>query len=89
MHIFFFNFIIDLISGGIKVGFITFEMSLSVKDLDLKPRVSELYGFIARELGINITQVLWSWFYYNNAIEEAKICSNLFKYISPLPNFRF
>ncbi|XP_021755186.1 aspartic proteinase nepenthesin-1-like [Chenopodium quinoa] len=41
----------------IKVGFITFAMSLSIKESDLKPHVSELFGFIARDLEVNISQV--------------------------------
>ncbi|XP_021714399.1 aspartic proteinase nepenthesin-1-like [Chenopodium quinoa] len=45
------------IPGEIKVGFITFDMSLSIKDSDLKPRISELSGFIAQELGVNTLQV--------------------------------
>uniref|UniRef100_A0A803KY46 Peptidase A1 domain-containing protein n=1 Tax=Chenopodium quinoa TaxID=63459 RepID=A0A803KY46_CHEQI len=46
-----------LLGGEIKVGFITFDMSLSIKDSDLKPRISELSGFIAQELGVNTLQV--------------------------------
>lgn len=45
------------ISGEIKVGFITFDMSLTIKDSELKPRVKELSGFIAQELGVNVSQV--------------------------------
>lgn len=44
-------------SGEIKVGFITIDMSLSIKDLDLKSHVSELFGLIAQELGLNTSQV--------------------------------
>ncbi|XP_057544580.1 aspartic proteinase 36-like [Amaranthus tricolor] len=45
------------IPGVIKVGFITIDMSLSIKDLDLKSHVSELLGLIAQELGLNTSQV--------------------------------
>ncbi|XP_049401186.1 aspartic proteinase 36-like isoform X1 [Solanum stenotomum] len=44
-------------SGEIKVGFITFYMSLSVNYLDLKPHMTELTHLIAQELDINFSQV--------------------------------
>ncbi|XP_075096687.1 aspartic proteinase 36 isoform X1 [Nicotiana tabacum] len=43
--------------GEIKVGFITFYMSLSVNYSDLKPRITELTHLIAQELDVNISQV--------------------------------
>lgn len=43
--------------GEIKVGFITFSMSLSVNYSDLKPRMTELTYLIAQELDINFSQV--------------------------------
>lgn len=46
-----------VVPGEIKVGFITFDMSLTIKDSELKPRVKELSGFIAQELGVNVSQV--------------------------------
>ncbi|KAH9623565.1 hypothetical protein KSS87_013169, partial [Heliosperma pusillum] len=45
------------VSGDIQVGYITFDVSLSVNYSDLNPRISELTGFIAKELGVNISQV--------------------------------
>ncbi|XP_015056416.1 aspartic proteinase-like protein 2 isoform X3 [Solanum pennellii] len=44
-------------SGEIKVGFITFYMSLSVNHLDLNPHMTELTHLIAQELDINFSQV--------------------------------
>ncbi|XP_049364078.1 aspartic proteinase 36-like isoform X2 [Solanum verrucosum] len=44
-------------SGEIKVGFITFYMSLSMNYLDLKPHMTELTHLIAQELDINFSQV--------------------------------
>lgn len=51
-------------------------MSLTIKDSELKPRVKELSGFIAQELGVNVSQVSWaeSRLYDNNAIERTKTC---------------
>ncbi|KNA19374.1 hypothetical protein SOVF_062200 [Spinacia oleracea] len=46
-----------VIPGETKVGFITFDMSLGIRVSDFKPRMSELSGFIARDLGVNISQV--------------------------------
>ncbi|KAL2488159.1 Eukaryotic aspartyl protease family protein [Forsythia ovata] len=43
--------------GAIKIGLITFYMSLSVKYSDLKPHISELTEFIAKELAVNVSQV--------------------------------
>lgn len=45
------------IPGEIQVGFITFEMSLSMKYSDLKPLLSELGGCIAKDLGVDKSQV--------------------------------
>ncbi|WMV50509.1 hypothetical protein MTR67_043894 [Solanum verrucosum] len=44
-------------SGEIKVGFITFYMSLSMNYLDLKPHMTELTHLIAQELDINFSQL--------------------------------
>ncbi|KAM3344149.1 aspartic proteinase 36 isoform X1 [Capsicum galapagoense] len=43
--------------GEIKVGFITFYMSLSVNYLDLKPYMTELTHLIAQELDVNFSEV--------------------------------
>ncbi|CAA3021514.1 aspartic ase 2 isoform X1 [Olea europaea subsp. europaea] len=45
------------IPGVIKIGLITFYMSLSVKYSDLKPHISELAKFISEELAVNVSQV--------------------------------
>ncbi|XP_057964422.1 aspartic proteinase 36-like [Malania oleifera] len=45
------------IPGGLQVGLITFNMSLSIKYSDLRPHITELAGFIARDLDVNIAQV--------------------------------
>lgn len=42
-----------------KVGFITFYMSLSVNYLDLKPYMTELTHLIAQELDVNFSEVFW------------------------------
>ncbi|OIT33111.1 PREDICTED: aspartic proteinase-like protein 2 [Nicotiana attenuata] len=41
----------------IKVGLITFYLSLSVNCSELKPRIPELAHFIAQELDVNVSQV--------------------------------
>lgn len=41
----------------IQIGQIIFDMSSSMKVLDLKPHMVELAQFIAHQLDINITQV--------------------------------
>ncbi|KAL9245822.1 hypothetical protein vseg_019427 [Gypsophila vaccaria] len=46
-----------VISGDTQVGYITFDISFSVKYSDLKPRVSELTSSIAEQLDVNIAQV--------------------------------
>ncbi|KAJ6822076.1 aspartic proteinase CDR1-like [Iris pallida] len=46
-----------ILSGQFEVGLITFDMSLSVKYPDLKPRISELAELIAHELEIDANQV--------------------------------
>ncbi|XP_059643991.1 aspartic proteinase 36-like isoform X2 [Cornus florida] len=46
-----------VIPGELQVGFITFNMLLNVKYLDLKPHVTELAQFIAQELDVNASQV--------------------------------
>ncbi|CAA3013199.1 aspartic ase 2 [Olea europaea subsp. europaea] len=43
--------------GVIKIGLITFYMSVSVKYSDLKPHISELAEFISKELAVNVSQV--------------------------------
>ncbi|KAK9678495.1 hypothetical protein RND81_11G215300 [Saponaria officinalis] len=46
-----------VISGDTLVGYILFDISLSINYSDLKPHVSELTSFIAEELDVNISQV--------------------------------
>lgn len=46
-----------VIPGDLQVGFITFDMSLSVETSDIEPRISDLSGSIAQELGVNSSQV--------------------------------
>ncbi|KAK9670310.1 hypothetical protein RND81_13G193200 [Saponaria officinalis] len=46
-----------VILGDFFVGYITFNISLSINFLDLKPHVSELSDSIAKELGVNVSQV--------------------------------
>ncbi|XP_011091937.1 aspartic proteinase-like protein 2 isoform X2 [Sesamum indicum] len=43
--------------GKIKIGLITFYMLLTVKYPELKPHISELTQFIAKELDVNASQV--------------------------------
>ncbi|KAI3448650.1 hypothetical protein Pfo_005315 [Paulownia fortunei] len=43
--------------GEIKIGLITFYMLLTVKYPELKPHISELAQFIAKELDVNASQV--------------------------------
>ncbi|XP_075476585.1 aspartic proteinase 36-like [Primulina tabacum] len=43
--------------GDIKIGLITFSILLSVKYSDLKPHISELALYIAKELDVNASQV--------------------------------
>nr|XP_016451006.1 PREDICTED: aspartic proteinase-like protein 2 isoform X2 [Nicotiana tabacum] len=43
--------------GKIKIGLVSFDMSLSVDYSALKPRVPELAHFIAQELEVNVSQV--------------------------------
>ncbi|GAB2282668.1 hypothetical protein Dimus_017205 [Dionaea muscipula] len=40
-----------------QIGVILFDIYLSMKDSDLKPRMSELSGLLAQELGVNSSQV--------------------------------
>ncbi|KAG8363795.1 hypothetical protein BUALT_Bualt19G0059500 [Buddleja alternifolia] len=44
-------------SGEIKIGLITFYMLLSMKYPELKPHISELAQFIAKDLDLNASQV--------------------------------
>ncbi|KAL9229805.1 hypothetical protein vseg_005234 [Gypsophila vaccaria] len=46
-----------VISGDSVVGYITFNISLGIEYVDLKPRVSELSDSIAQELEVNVSQV--------------------------------
>ncbi|KAG5590733.1 hypothetical protein H5410_041247, partial [Solanum commersonii] len=43
--------------GEIKIGLISFDMSLSIDNSELKPHVPELSHFIAQELDVYISQV--------------------------------
>ncbi|XP_004244902.1 aspartic proteinase 36-like [Solanum lycopersicum] len=43
--------------GEIKIGLISFDMSLSIDYSELKPRVPELAHFIAQELDVYVSQV--------------------------------
>ncbi|KAM7510441.1 hypothetical protein LguiB_009316 [Lonicera macranthoides] len=43
--------------GEMKVGVITFSMSLNVKYSDLKPSITDLVQYMARELDVNASQV--------------------------------
>ncbi|XP_059312083.1 aspartic proteinase 36-like isoform X2 [Lycium ferocissimum] len=45
------------IPGEIKIGLITFYLSLSVNPSELKPRIPELAHFIAQELDVNVSQI--------------------------------
>ncbi|KAI4339823.1 hypothetical protein MLD38_024723 [Melastoma candidum] len=48
----------DIFPGGLQVGVITFDMLFSVDtSYGPKPNITELAELIARELGINVTQV--------------------------------
>ncbi|KAL2906406.1 Aspartic proteinase nepenthesin-2 [Bienertia sinuspersici] len=69
------------IPGDKEVGFITFDMSLNIKDSDLRPRTSELSGLIAKELGVNLLNLtssgngsLITWGIYPD--KSAKYISN-------------
>ncbi|KAK4349230.1 hypothetical protein RND71_031985 [Anisodus tanguticus] len=44
-------------TGEIKIGLVSFYMSLSIDYSELKPRVPELAHFIAQELDVNVSQV--------------------------------
>ncbi|WMV41922.1 hypothetical protein MTR67_035307 [Solanum verrucosum] len=44
-------------SGEIKIGLISFDMSLSIDNSELKPHVPELAHFIAQELDVYVSQV--------------------------------
>ncbi|CAA0831469.1 Eukaryotic aspartyl protease family protein [Striga hermonthica] len=48
---------LQIAPGEIKIGLITFYMLLTVKYPELKPHISELANVIAKELGVNASQV--------------------------------
>lgn len=49
--------LIPIFAGEIKVGVITFYMSLNVKYSDLEPSITHLVQYMARELDVNASQV--------------------------------
>ncbi|XP_050365303.1 aspartic proteinase 36-like [Argentina anserina] len=46
-----------VISGDLQIGHITFDISLNISYLDLKPHITELSEFIAQELDVDTSQV--------------------------------
>lgn len=63
-----------LIAGEFQVGFITFNMSLSINILDLVPHISELAALIAHDLDVNVSQVRGDIFSFLVIFRHALCC---------------